>query len=74
MQLSLATLTALIYLVAQLLCMPYKSFTDNHLGIGCNLFMVMLFLASIFYKFAMLTDLAALQDRMSCAPRTTAHT
>jgi len=65
MQLALAVLTSLLYLVVQLLSMPYHSFTDNYLAIGCSLLMVVLFLASIFYKFAMLTDLQALQDRMS---------
>ena len=36
MQLALAAITVLIFLVAQLLLMPYKSFTDNYLATSCR--------------------------------------
>jgi len=65
MQLALAALTCVIYLAIQMQMMPYRTHADNYLAAGCSLSLVVLFLTAIFYKFAMLTQVKDLQDRMS---------
>ena len=65
MQLALASLTCVMYLVVQMLVVPYRAHADNYLALGCSLSLVVLFLTSIFYKFAMLTEVRGIHDRMS---------
>ena len=69
MQLALAAIVCAIYLVVQEQAMPYRSLTDNYLGIGCSFLLLNLFLACIFYKVATLTELDELQARMSFEQR-----
>ena len=65
MQLALASVTCVLFLVLQTQSMPYAAHTDNYLAIGCSLSLVVLFIASIFYKVAALTELKELQDIMT---------
>eukprot|EP00966_Prymnesium_polylepis_P120160 2776615-Prymnesium_polylepis.1 len=45
MQLALAALTAIIFLMIQAQAMPYRSTTDNYLGVGCSFCLAVLFLS-----------------------------
>ena len=65
MQLAMAALTCVVFLVAQAQAMPYRSQFDNYVGIGCSFSLAVLFLACIFYKVTTLTELQSLQARMS---------
>jgi len=65
MQLALAALTCIIFLVIQVQALPYRSPTDNSLAIGCSFSLAVLFLTCIFYKVSTLTELHELQARMS---------
>ena len=65
MQLALAAITCVLYLVIQMQAMPYRSHTDNFLAVGGSLSLVVLFVASTFYKVAALTELQGIKNRMS---------
>ena len=65
MQLALASVTCVLFLVLQTQSMPYAAHSDNYLAVGCSLSLVVLFIASIFYKVAALTELKELQDIMT---------
>ena len=65
MQLAVAALTCVVFLVAQAQAMPYRSQSDNYVGISCSFALAVLFLACIFYKVTTLTELQSLQARMS---------
>ena len=69
MQLALAALACVIYLVVQAQAMPYRSWADNYVGIGCSFSLAVLFIACTFYKVNMLTELRSVQDRMSIEQR-----
>lgn len=61
MQLVLATLTTVFFLVAQLLAMPYRAAADNFLALGCNTCLSLLFLGSILFQYSSLIDSPNLQ-------------
>ena len=65
MQLAMAAMTCIVFLVVQAQAMPYRSQIDNYVGIGCSFSLAVLFLACIFYKVTSLTELQSLQARMS---------
>ena len=65
MQLAVATVTCVLFFAFQLQLMPYLSHTDNLLANGCSLSLIVIFVTSIFYKVAALTELKEIQDRMS---------
>jgi len=65
LQLALALVTCLVHLSIQQQLWPWKNFADNYLALGCNLSLVTLFTASIFFKFAILTEIKDIQDAMS---------
>ena len=65
MQLAIAALTCIIFLLIQAQLMPYTSRLNNYLGLGCSLSLTVLFLTCIFYKISSLTELHELQSRMS---------
>ena len=64
MQLSLAAVTCVLFLVVQAQSMPYRSYTDNYLAVGSSLSLVVMFIASIFYKVATLTELQQIKGRV----------
>ena len=61
MQLAIATLFCIIFLVIQLQAMPYRHLVDNYLGLCCSLSLTLFFLCCNYYKFATLTELKDLQ-------------
>ena len=65
MQVGLANLTANVFLVFQVQTMPFNSNFDNYLAVGCSLSLSVMFLCTIFYKFASLVELPGISDRMS---------
>lgn len=65
MQLALATLCASLFLVLQLVAMPYKRFFDNFLGLVSSMCLAVLFLAALMLKVGALTELGELQEAMS---------
>ena len=65
MQLAVAALMCVVFLLVQAQAMPYRNQSDNHFGIGCSFALSVLFLASICFKFTALTDQPKLQERMS---------
>eukprot|EP00966_Prymnesium_polylepis_P069237 1609029-Prymnesium_polylepis.3 len=69
MQLALATLTAMIFLVLQSQAVPYRSRLDSTLATGCSFALCVLLTCCIFYKFQTLTQLGALQAHMSLEQR-----
>ena len=69
MQLAMAAITCVLYTVFQTQSLPYRSDQDNYLAVSCSLSLVVLFIASIFYKVASLTELQDLQSRMSFEQR-----
>ena len=50
MQVAIANLTALLFLVLQLQVMPYRSLMDDYLALGCSLSLSVMLLCTIFYK------------------------
>ena len=64
-QLGYGTVTATLYLAIQTSAAPFKHATDDFFAAGCSLMLALFFVCSIFFKFAELTQLAELQDRMT---------
>jgi len=64
-QLALGTIVSIVYFFVQLLARPYKKASDDYLASASSFSMIMVFLCSIFYKFATLTDSEDLQGKMS---------
>ena len=50
MQVAMANLTAILFLVLQLQVMPYRSLMDDYLALGCSLSLSVMLLCTIFYK------------------------
>ena len=50
MQVAMANLTAILFLVLQLQVMPYRSLMDDYLALGCSLSLCVMLLCTIFYK------------------------
>ena len=69
MQLAVAALTCVIFLLVQAQAMPYRSPSDNYFGTGCSFALTVLFLTCIFFKVNALTDQQSLQQRMSLEQR-----
>ena len=65
MQLALATLFAMVYLLVQSQAQPYRNNFDNSLALGCSFSLSVLLLCCIFYKYISLTELEDMQSRMS---------
>ena len=61
MQLAIATVFCIIFLVIQLQAMPYRHLADNYLGLCCSLSLTVFFLCCNYYKFATLTELKDFQ-------------
>jgi len=57
MQVAVANLTSILYLALQLQVMPYRKRVDDHLALGCSLSLSVMFLCTIFYKYASLLQL-----------------
>jgi len=69
MQVAVANLTSILYLALQLQVMPYRKRVDDHLALGCSLSLSVMFLCTIFYKYASLVQLPDIRDRMSIKQR-----
>ena len=54
-----------MYLLVQLHLKPYKKPMDDFLAIGCSFSLLMIFICSIIFKYAALTDTEAIQQQMS---------
>ena len=65
MQVAVANLTAVIFLVLQLEVKPYRNPFDDYLAVGCSLSLVVMLLCTIFYKYISLTELPGIRNRMS---------
>lgn len=70
MQLSIASLFSIAYLLIQSQAHPYKNHFDNVLALGCSFSLSVLLLCCIFYKYLSLTELEDMQSRMSIELRT----
>ena len=69
MQLALASLVAMAYLLMQSQAAPYRNQFDNSLALSCSFSLSTLLLCCIFYKILSLTELEAMQARMSIEQR-----
>ena len=56
MQLALATIVSSLYLIVQLVAMPYRHSADNLLALACSTNLAMLFLGCILYKYDALSS------------------
>ena len=65
MQIAIANLFAIIYLVLLLQAMPYRSSFHNYLALGCTFALTVLLLCTIFYKYQSFTELPDIVARMS---------
>ena len=65
MQLAMALLVCLAYLVMQLQSMPYRKLHDDHLACACSFSLCLMFACCVFYKLSSLTGLELLQLHMS---------
>ena len=70
MQVAIANLTALLFLVLQLQVMPYRSLMDDYLALGCSLSLSVMLLCTIFYKAPSASDLSL--DAVQALPATVA--
>ena len=64
-QLVLGTIISAVYLMIQLQAHPYKNKSDDYLAAASSFSMTMVFLCSIVYKYASLTDTQDVQAKMS---------
>jgi len=71
MQLALACVVAIIYLVVQVTSMPYLTFSDNFVAITCSTALVVLFIGAILFKYSVLIQLPDLQARMGTIQKET---
>ena len=71
MQISVANLVCITFLCIQAQSTPFMSRADNFLALACSLSLSVMFLCTIFYKNATLTELPAIRDRMSLEQRAT---
>jgi hypothetical protein len=62
MQLALATLFCTLFLVVQIVAMPYRTTTDNFVGLACSLSLCILFLSCNYFKVSALIDTGDEQD------------
>jgi hypothetical protein len=69
MQVAMANLTSILYFSIQLQAMPYRKRVDDILALGCSLSLCVMFLCTIFYKYASLVQLPDIRDRMSIEQR-----
>ena len=69
MQVAVANLTAATYLFIQLQAMPYRNPLDNYVALAASFSLQLMLLCIIFYKYASLTELPDVQDRMSLEQR-----
>ena len=65
MQLVLATLVCLVYLMIQLLARPYRAASDDLLAIASSFLLLLFFLACLVLEFPALTGVDELHRRMS---------
>ena len=64
MQLILAVSVSFGYLAVQCVAQPYRSFSDNLLGIACSVSLTTLLLGCSYFKYAALTELTEVQQVM----------
>jgi len=64
-QLAYAMIVSICFLALQLNAAPYHEPTDDFLAGGCSLLLAVLFVCSIFFKYAELTDSSAVQVIMN---------
>ena len=69
--LSVANLVSITFFGFQAQVTPFISRTDNFLALACSLSLAVMFLCTIFYKNATLTELPAIRHRMSLEQRAT---
>ena len=69
MQVAMANLMSILYLAIQLQAMPYRKRVDDILALACSLSLSVMFLCTIFYKYASLVQLPDIRDRMSIEQR-----
>ena len=69
MQLASALLVCVIYLLIQQHAKPFLSLTDDYVAISSSFSLVVLFICCIYYRFSVLTELKAINDRMSYEQR-----
>ena len=71
MQIAVANLVSITFFGFQAQVTPFISRTDNFLALACSLSLAVMFLCTIFYKNATLTELPAIRHRMSLEQRAT---
>ena len=64
-QIAIGTIVAAMYLMIQLQAQPYKNQSDNYLAVASSFSLLMVFFCSVIYKYAALTAVEDLQDKMS---------
>lgn len=69
MQLALATLVTLAYLVLQTAAMPYRAFSDNFVALSCSTALTIVFLGSILYKYGTLANEPHVEEAMGDVQR-----
>ena len=65
MQISLALVVSALYLVLQVVAMPYATYSDNFLAMMCSLGMTMFLLAALILKVNSLVELPEVAERLS---------
>jgi hypothetical protein len=68
MQIAAGTIVASVFLLVQLQAKPYRNSSDDLLASASSFSLVMVFLCSIFYKYAALTDEDELVAKMYVLP------
>lgn len=69
MQLAIALLTSVIYLLIQQHAKPFLKTTDDYVAISSSFSLVVLFVCCVYYRFSILTELKAINDQMSYEQR-----
>ena len=69
MQLALGTIVCGVFLLIQMQAKPYRNPSDDMLASASSFSLLMVFVCSIFYKYAALTDAEELQAKMSLEQR-----
>ena len=65
MQVALATLVSMLYLVVQLVAMPYTCISDNFLALVSSLGLALFFITALLFKQATLTEVEEIAIKMS---------
>lgn len=70
MQVAFAGVTAIVYMMIQLLAFPYKGKFDNYIASASSMALCVMLLCVVLYKYSSLTELPGIESRMSQELRT----